>query len=219
MLEVNGHRIIVLLDRSGSMDTTDCDGQSRFEYCREKLKAFVPEAIKSAAGGEVTCFLFNNLTRRYRLTSDADIDTAMNASRPGGGTGTHLALEQAFELATPEVPTMVFLVTDGRPDSEQAVDKEIISITQRIKMPEDFRIMILTVGLRDEHINAWLAHLDADLGPAGAAFDIVGQNNLQEVTFQEAAAELIASTTTNTEADTARTAGIAVAGKMTGRID
>jgi hypothetical protein len=42
----------------------------------------------------------------------------------------------------------------------------------------------------------------------------VGQNNLQEVDFREAAAELIASTTTNDEASVGATSG-----KTTKRID
>ena len=216
MLEVQGHRVIVALDRSGSMDERDCENQTRYNYCKEKLQAFVPEAAKSAAGGRVTGIFFNGGTHVADLKSADDVKRTMDTYRPGGSTATHLALEEAWKEhgRDPTTPTMVFLVTDGHPDDEGAVDKEIIDLTKRISKPEDFRIMLLTVGERDTHLTKWLEHLDSDLGPSGARFDIVGQNNLQSCDFQEAAAELIGSTTTNTEAAAGQTQG-----KTTHRID
>lgn len=214
MLEVKGHNVIVGVDRSGSMDTRDCDGTTRYQFLHEKLSTFVGAAVESAAGNQVTALFFSNGVHEFVLKSEADTEAAFKKSPTGGGTQTDKVLEAAFKLAqkTPGIPAMFFLVTDGYPDSEKLVDKEIVSITQRIKAPEDFRIMILTVGQRTDELEAWLEHLDSDLD--GALFDIVGLNNLQEVDFQEAAAELIASTTTNDEA----LAG-ATAGKSTHRID
>lgn len=216
MLEVKGHNVIVGIDRSGSMDTRDCEGQTRYNYLGEKLVAFVGAAVESAAGNQVTGLFFSNEVKPVTFKSANDAQNALHAYHTGGGTATHAVLESAFKLAqqTPSVPAMFFLATDGIPDSEDAVDKEIVSITKRIKNPEDFRIMILTVGNRSDHITKWLEHLDADLGGLGAQYDIVGQNNLNEVDFQEAAAELIKSTTTNDEALTGATAG-----KKTERID
>lgn len=214
MLEVAGHRVIVLLDRSGSMDERDCDNQTRYNFCQEKLRAFVPAAVTSAYGSKVILILFNSGTHTVDVKTADEVTKAMILYRTGGSTATHLALEAAWKLATPDVPTMVFLVTDGHPDDEKAVDKEIISITQRMTRPEDFRIMLLTVGQKDQHLEEWLEHLDNDLGPSGARFDIVGQNALEQVDFQEAAAELIGSTTTNSEAAAGQTQG-----KTTQRID
>lgn len=218
MLEVTGHNVIVGIDRSGSMDERDCEGQTRYLYLGEKLATFVGAAVESAHGNQVTGLFFNDQAKQVNFTSAKDVEAAFKDShnRPGGSTGTHNVIEAAFKIAqkTPDVPTMFFLVTDGHPDSQPAVDKEIVSITKRIKNPEDFRIMILTVGNRTAELTQWLEHLDNDLGPAGAQFDIVGLNNLQEVDFREAAAELIASTTTNSEALAGSTGG-----KVTQRID
>lgn len=221
MLEVKGHRVIVLVDRSGSMDTADCEGnQTRYNYLREKLAAFVTGATQSSHDGKVTLIFFANKADTFEVQTADQVNDYMKKHIPGGGTATHWALEQAWReyQRDPKVPAMVFLVTDGQPDSEPAVDKEIIEITQRIKKdtgkPELFRIMLLTVGERSAHITQWLQHLDDDLGPSGAAYDIVGQNDLNQVDFQEAAAELIGSTTTDTEAASGQTAG-----KTTHRID
>jgi len=216
MLEVQGHNVIVGIDRSGSMDTRDCEGNTRYKYLGEKLVAFVGSAVSTAADNKVTALYFNDGVKEVTLTTAEEAASAMKHYSTGGSTETALVLEAAYKVAqkTPTVPAMFFLVTDGHPNSEPAVDKEIISITKRIKNPEDFRIMILTVGQRDEHLEKWLEHLDSDLGPMGALFDIVGQNNLNEVDFREAAAELIKSTTTNDEA-----AQGAVQGKVTQRID
>src|SRR5579859_1669605 len=218
MLEVQGHNVIVGIDRSGSMDERDCDGNvSRYDFLKEKLATFVGEATKSAYNNQVTGLFFNDNVKTLVFTKAQDVTNAMNSRdyRTGGGTNTHGVIEAAFKLAqqTPTVPTMFFLATDGHPtgdSSEAKVDAEIISITKRIKNPEDFRIMVLTVGQRNAELEAFLKHLDADLGKAGALFDIVGQNDLIEVDFREAAAELIASTTTNSEA----AAGV-VTGKAT----
>lgn len=216
MLEVKGHNVIVAVDRSGSMDTRDCDGQTRYSFLHEKLVAFVTGAVESAAGNQVTALFFSNSVNAVVLKSAAETETAFKKYATGGSTATHKVIEAAFTLAqqTPKVPAMFFLVTDGYPDSETAVDSEIVSVTKRITNPEDFRIMVLTVGERNADLSKWLEHLDSDLGSLGAKYDIVGQNNLQEVDFQEAAAELIASTTTNDEALTGATAG-----KSTHRID
>lgn len=216
MLEVKGHNVIVGVDRSGSMDTNDCDGQTRYAYLGEKLAAFVGAAVESAYNNQVIALFFSNNVSQATLKSADEAKAALTTHNTGGGTATHKVLEAAFKLAqqTPDVPAMFFLATDGIPDSEPNVDSEIVSITKRLKNPEDFRIMILTVGKRSDHITQWLQHLDADLGGLGAAYDIVGQNNLNQVDFQEAAAELIKSTTTNDEA----LAG-SVAGKTTTRID
>lgn len=216
MLEVKGHNVIVGIDRSGSMDTRDCEGQTRYGYLGEKLAVFVGAAVESANGNQVTGLFFNDQVKQVTFTTQKEAEAAMQQYRTGGSTGTHNVIEAAYKLSqnTPGIPTMLFLVTDGHPDSEQAVDKEIVSITKRIKNPEDFRIMILTVGERTPALTTWLQHLDSDLGGLGAQYDIVGQNNLQEVDFREAAAELIASTTTNDEA----LAG-SVSGKTTSRID
>lgn len=216
MLEVKGHNVIVGIDRSGSMDTRDCEGQTRYGYLGEKLVAFVGAAIESAAGNQVTALFFSNEVQQVTLKTSGDAESAIRNHHTGGGTATHKVLEAAFKYAqqTPDVPAMLFLATDGIPDSEGDVDKEVVSITKRLKNPEDFRIMVLTVGVRSDHIIKWLEHLDADLGGLGAQYDIVGQNNLNEVTFQEAAAELIKSTTTNDDASVGATQG-----KKTERID
>jgi molybdopterin-binding protein len=215
MLEVKGHNVIVGIDRSGSMDTRDCDGQTRYAYLGEKLVTFVGAAVESAAGGVVTALFFNDGVKQINLHSADEAAAAMKSVHVGGSTATDLVIKAAYKVSRESAaPTMFFLVTDGHPNDEGAVDRAIIDVTKQISVPEDFRIMILTVGDRDKHLAEWLEHLDADLGPAGALFDIVGQNNLQEVDFREAAAELIASTTTNEEA----LAG-SVSGKITSRID
>lgn len=216
MLEVTGHNVIVGIDRSGSMDTKDCDNATRYQYLGEKLVAFTGSAVESAYNNQVTALFYSDNVHEAVLKSSADAEQALRKYHVGGGTATHSVLEYAFKLAqqNPNIPTMFFLVTDGHPDSESKVDQEIVSITKRLTKPEDFRIMLLTVGERDPKLSKWLEHLDSDLGPLGAKYDIVGQNNLQEVDFREAAAELIGSTTTNDEAATGATAG-----KTTQRID
>lgn len=214
MLEVQGHKVLVAVDRSGSMDTRDCDGSTRYAYLQEKLVTFVEGAVPSTIDGKVTALFFSNSTHAEVLGSAADAEKAFKKYPTGGATATHSVIETAFKIwqSSPKIPVMLFLATDGYPDNPGAVEKEIVSVTQRIANPEDFRIMILTVGQPTDALAEWLEKLDSGL--TGAKYDIVGQNSLNAVDFQEAAAELIASTTTQDEA----LAG-ATAGKSTHRID
>lgn len=214
-LEVNGHRIIVGVDTSGSMDTRDCEGRkSRYNYLREKAVAFVGEAIKSSAGNSVDLLFFSDAVSGVTVKSAQEADDAFKAHRTGGSTCTDLVIQDAWKLAqkTPATPAMLFLVTDGHPNNggdetsgKKLVDQAIIGITQQMGKPELFDIMVLTVGQRDSDLTAWLQHLDADL--TGAKFDIVGQNDLTNVDFAEAARELIKSTTTDDEAAHGETKG------------
>lgn len=214
MLEVQGHKVIVGVDRSGSMKTRDCEGSTRYHYLQELLATFVEAAAPSTADGKVTALFFSDNTRAEVLRTAAETVKAFEKYPAGGGTTTHAVLETAFKVwqSDQKVPVMLFLATDGYPDYPDQVEKEIVSITQRITNPEDFRIMILTVGVRTPELTAWLEKLDSGLD--GAKFDIVGQNSLNQVDFREAASELIESTTSQDEA----LAG-ATGGKSTRRID
>jgi hypothetical protein len=217
MLEVNGHRILVGIDTSGSMDERDTPGRkTRYQYVREKVVTFVGAAVQAAYGNEVGLLFFSEDVDTVLVKSASDADVAFGVHHTGGSTSTDQAINTAWALAnkTPNIPTMLFVVTDGHPNGgggeaqgQKLVDQAIIGITQRLQNPEQFRIMILTVGKRDAALDAWLEHLDADLGPAGAKFDIVGQNDLMLVDFAEAATELIKSTTTDDEAEHGETQG------------
>lgn len=202
-----GDQIIFLVDRSGSMDTTDCDGDSRYNCVREKIKAFVRGASKFDPDG-VSVHLFNNRVELHTDVADpATVDKLIDAHKPGGGTATHLAIQAAWRehKTKSSAATFVVLFTDGDPSEPTEVENTIVNITKTMSSPEEFRLSFLTVGKRSPELSSWLERLDSSL--KGAKYDIVGVEELNNVDFDQAIADLIGSTTTTAEAAAGTVAG------------
>ena len=137
-----GDQIIFLVDRSGSMQTTDCDGDSRYNYVRETIKAFVRGASKFDPDG-VSVHLFNSHVELHNDVADpAMVDKLIDAHKPGGGTATHLAIQAAWRehKAKSSDATFVIIFTDGDPSEPTEVENTIVNITKTMSSPEEFRL-------------------------------------------------------------------------------
>lgn len=202
-----GDQVQFLVDRSGSMDTGDCNGETRYNHVREKLKAFVRGASKVDPDG-VSIHFFNNRVETHPNVANVDtIDQLIDQHRPGGGTATHLAIQAAWNEHRSSGSTATFVVafTDGEPSEPDAVKSVLVNITNAMTNPEEFRISFLTVGVQSASLKAWLSALDSDL--KGAKYDIVAVEELDNVDFEGAIADLIGSSTTATEAAAGQTGG------------
>lgn len=203
-----GDQVIFLVDRSGSMATSDCDGDTRYNAVRETIKAFVRSASKYDPDG-VSIHFFNNRVETHNDVATPDaVDKLIDAHSPGGGTNTDLAIQAAWKEHKAKISTASYVIvfTDGEPTDQSAVEKTIANITQTMTNPEEFRLLFLTVGERSAQLSAWLTRLDSAL--PGAKYDIVGVEELAGVDFEQATADLIGSTTTT---------GDAAAGNSTGK--
>lgn len=206
-----GDQIIFLVDRSGSMATTDCEGDSRYNAVRETIKAFVRSAAKYDPDG-VSVHLFNNHVELHPdVATPEAVDKLIDTHQPAGGTATDLAIQAAWKehKAKASQSTFVIIFTDGEPSDPSAVEKAIINITKTMTTPEEFRLLFLTVGVRSPELAQWLAMLDNSL--AGAKYDIVGVEEMAGVDFEAAAADLIGSTNTTAEAAAGTATGKATA--------
>jgi len=202
-----GDQVIFLVDRSGSMDTSDCDGDTRYNYAREKIKAYVRGASKYDPDG-VSIHFFNNRVESHTDVATAEaVDKLIDAHRPGGGTATHLAIQAAWNehRVKKSASSYAILFTDGEPSEPTEVNNTVVNITNTMNNPEEFRIMLLTVGTRTPEVSAWLSNLDSNL--KGAKYDIVGVDELSQVDFEQAVADLVGSTTTTAEAAAGKTGG------------
>jgi Mg-chelatase subunit ChlD len=202
-----GDQVIFLLDRSGSMDTQDCDNQSRYDYAKEKIKTFVRGASKFDPDG-VSIHFFNYKVEQHKnVATPEQVDALIEAHRPGGGTRTDLAFEAAWRehKASGSAATFVICFTDGNPEGYEAeVENEIKNICNAMSNPEEFRISILTVGKRSKELAAWLEKIDSQLN---AKYDIISHEELDSVDFDGAIADLIGSSTTAEEAAAGKTQG------------
>lgn len=204
-----GDQIIFLVDRSGSMATADCEGgATRYEYVRETVKTFVQAASQFDPDG-VSVHLFNNRVELHPNVADVQVlNRLIDTHKPGGSTDTAKAIEAAWlehAACPPGTSTFVMIFTDGEPDDQEAVKREIVGITKKMKTPEEFRLSFLTVGERSSALTQFLEDLDSNL--KGAAFDIVGVEEAAGIDFQSAIADLIGSSTTAGEAAAGNTAG------------
>ncbi len=195
-----GDRIIFAVDRSGSMATEDCDGATRYLSIKESIEAFLTGGTKFNDNG-VSLYFFNNRVDSCGAVHDVPtLDKFFDANKTGGGTSTNLAIEAGWQEHKKGGGDSTFLLifTDGEPSDPQAVKDEIVNITKQMKGPEEFRMLFATVGVRTPALSTFLGELDSDL--KGAAFDIVGVAELAGLNFEEAIAELIGSSTTDSEA-------------------
>lgn len=90
---------------------------------------------------------------------------------------TNLAIVLKEALKPDNIPRLkpetILIITDGAPDSEKAVEKEIIYATHNyMKDNNDLSITIVQVGI-DEMATKWLQKLDDGLVKLGAKYDIV----------------------------------------------
>jgi uncharacterized protein YegL len=202
-----GDQVQFLIDRSGSMDTSDCDGDTRYHYAKEKVKAFVRGAAKYDPDGVSIHFFNNRVETHQNVATVEQIDALIDQHRPGGGTATDLAIQAAWKehTVTKSAGTYVFIITDGEPSDPGAVQKQIVNITNSMGSPEEFRLAFLTVGVQSSELKAWLSALDSDL--KGAKYDIVSVEELDKVDFEQAVADLVGSTTTAGEAAAGHTGG------------
>lgn len=206
-----GDHIDFLVDRSGSMAESDCDGDTRYHFCRESIQSFVKAAVNFGLAAPAVRF-FNNKVDSYANVSTAEeVANLIDAHKTGNSTRTDLAITAAWNdhLARKKAGdtngTHVIIFTDGEPDDKSVVEKTIVGITNTMSNPEEFRLLFLTVGVPSTELAQWLEDLDDSL--KGAKYDIVGVEKAGETDFAQAVADLIGSTTTQGEAAAGQTQG------------
>lgn len=187
-----GDQFIIGLDISGSMQAKDCPGNTtRFGYVLETMKTFIKEASKWDPDG-ISFYAFNDQIQEFRdVATVEEINEKIAKLKVGGGTATHLAISEAYRehKEKKNEQTFLMLFTDGEPTDPEAVKKAIIDITKDVKDEKEFRISILTVGVRTDSLNTWLENLDDHLDDA--KYDIVDIEKLEDVNFEQAVANAI----------------------------
>lgn len=187
-----GDQFIVALDISGSMQTNDCPGgASRFDYTLETMKAFIASAAEWDPDG-VSFYAYNHALYPYVDVKSVDeINNTIAKLRPAGNTYTHLPITAAYNEHKQKGSEQTFLIlfTDGAPSMPDEVKKAIVNITKDVKDEKEFRISILTVGVRTPELDKWLTDLDEHL--TDAKYDIVDINKLENVDFMSAVANAI----------------------------
>ena len=162
---------VVLIDASGSMANTDGKAATRFERAKESITGLVSElGAVDEDGIDVITFGGESIIHTGGVKTPAEVQSAFNR-RVAGSTPTAEALELAFKIAgKSDKPDFVIVITDGEPNSRQAVKDVLIKQANSQNADGDLTVLFIQIG-DDASAASFLAELDDGLH--GAKFDIV----------------------------------------------
>lgn len=169
--------IVLAIDKSGSMQTTDRPGGlTRWKASEESALALAHAAAKYDADG-ITVVVFNNSHKIYENVTPDKVSQVFQENEPQGGTDTAGMLKAVFEAyfankAKGGKPQIIQVITDGAPNDQNAVAQEIIKATSKMDRDEELSVQFIQFG-NDSGATSFLQFLDDGLEAKGAKFDIV----------------------------------------------
>jgi Mg-chelatase subunit ChlD len=174
------HEVIVMIDKSGSMNTRDCPGGlSRWEWCAEQATALSKESEEYWPEG-ITLVVFSNDFDVYPHAHVKEVADVFKNYAPEGSTNTGSALwdrlraylNQRAHNPKKTKPLVIAVITDGEPTDGRTTQDAIISATGQMQEPADISITFLQVG-NGATGAALLDELADKLVDEGARYDIV----------------------------------------------
>lgn len=180
---------VLVLDKSGSMGDRDCPGgKSRWESAQESTEAIANKVSTYDPDG-ITVIPFAGTFKAYENTTPAKVKDIFTENEPMGGTILGPVLKSVFSnyLSRKKAGTVkangeiLVVVTDGAPQDEAEVAKEIVSFTKSLENGDgEYGIQFIQVG-KDGGAAQFLRRLDDDLVKQGAKFDIVDTKTMDEL--------------------------------------
>jgi len=158
---------ILVMDMSGSM------AGHRWKLAKEATMLIAPFACQADPDG-ITLYLFNHSYKKYsNLTTGDQVRSIFECEQPHSTTDLTGVLRAAFEEHfKTNKPTTILVVTDGEPDDQNTVKKEIIRATRDMQYDEELSVSFIQIG-DDRDATRFLHELDDSLRSQGAKYDIV----------------------------------------------
>lgn len=169
----------IIVDRSGSMSKVDTrSGKTRWKAVEESVESAARKLTELDSDG-ITVYAFSDRFQRFDNTT-ADKVEEIFKGEPNGSTNLAACLNHAFtdylgrkaKSQTKLNGECMVVVTDGEPDSEADVSKEIVNVTKRLDSAKELSLIFLQVG-DDPKATKFLNALDDELTKKGAKYDIV----------------------------------------------
>lgn len=196
--------IIVLVDRSGSMQEKDCPPQryglqfltrwgqplepiSRWDWCENEMMRFSNLTSGFLRQG-MKVVMFASDQTSYSNVRLHQIAQIFHRNYPSGSTNAAPALKAQLDwyfqnrvnARQNTRPVAIAIITDGLPNNTRALKKAIVDATRSMQRPDEIAITFLQVG--NDRNGIKLAHeLDDDLVRQGAMFDIVDSKDFSEL--------------------------------------
>lgn len=171
--------VVIVLDKSGSMDERDCPGgMSRWDWCRDQMMSLTAQ-ISSVFRTGITVALYSSDYDIFRNVDLGYVTRIFGENSPSGGTYTGKVMEAVFDdyfarrASNPNTrKLLVQVVTDGDPSDKGNLIAAISRASQMINSPGEITVNFLQIG-HEEAGARTLAKLDSDMASEGAKFDIV----------------------------------------------
>jgi hypothetical protein len=177
MASIQNRDYTLILDKSGSMSTTDQGGISRWAYVQESTMAIARKCEQLDPNG-ITLYTFSGRFRRYDNITASRVDQVFLENDPIGSTNLAAVLQDATSnyfqrKAAGQAPNgeTLLVVTDGAPDDRRAVIDVIIRATEKMESDTELAISFIQVG-NDGGATTFLKALDDQLEGVGAKYDI-----------------------------------------------
>lgn len=180
---------VLLLDKSASMGEKDTPtGQSRWESAKESAIGIARKITEYDPDG-ITVIPFNAGFKAYENTTEGKVKDIFAENEPGGGTMLAPVLRHVFQdyqsrkKAGKTKPNgeILLVVTDGQPQDESEVAKEIVKFGNTLDNADaEYGISFIQVG-KDQAATNFLKRLDDDLVKQGAKYDIVDTKTMDQV--------------------------------------
>lgn len=175
----------LIIDKSGSMNSGDGTGKTRWNSAKESTIAIAHKVNELDPDG-ITVYTFSSSFKRYDNVNPEKVEQIFKENEPMGNTELALVLNDSlskyFERKRQGTakPVTILVVTDGEPSNKEDVAKVIINAANKVTSEEEIGISFIQIG-KDATARAYLKSLDDDLQSKGAKFDIVNTKTFEEV--------------------------------------
>lgn len=170
---------IILIDHSGSMGSpsTKFEGRNRLQEAQEFAESYARFAEQADEDG-ITVIPFSSHAKVFDGVKSDKVHEVFATISPQGSTNLAEALREAFNKKfASNKPAIICVITDGEPDSQSAVMKEIADASNKIEKDGDLGVQFIQIG-DDAGATKFLRTLDDDV--PGAKFDIVNTLSREE---------------------------------------
>lgn len=196
------HDIVLFIDKSFSMSTTDCPlagssstklgslsslvlglggmTASRWDWCVRQIEHMVRQTERALTNG-FTVVLFDNRFSIFQHVTVPQLSNIYASNHPGGGTilGEPLACTFSDYFRRKKIshgnvkPLLIGVITDGCPHDPDAVRDEVISATRSVHDPNEITIIFFLIGGNDANGNRFVWKLCHELINRGARYQAV----------------------------------------------
>lgn len=169
---------VVVVDASGSMETEDVKGRSRWAAVQETAEQFTRDLSKIDSDGLGLVVFSGQSVDSFDGVNVAKLSEVFASRRPRSSTPLAEALTAALALAgKSDKKDFIIVFTDGVPDDKAAAAKVIIDASHQQETDDALTILFVQVG-DNADATAYLKSLDDDL--KDAKFDIVDCKTVEE---------------------------------------